>query len=128
MGEGLFDFLDVDIDDFVEDSLKSLNKEDPFLDAPAAEIPERIYSANDLELSDKTRNGVYTVVTRSVNSLRMSHNRHPVWYQHVVWDNFGAREGSSVGRKAVVLFRNDAFDNALKWHYKALKYLNESGL
>lgn len=129
MGEGMFDFLDVDIDDFVEDSLKGLSKKDPFPGAPAAEIPSGIFLANDLELSDSTRNGVYTVVTRSVNGLSMSQNgRHPVWYQHIIWENFGVKDGDGIGRKADILFRNDDFDKALKWHYKALKYLDDSGL
>ena len=128
MGEGIFDFLDADLDDFVDDFLRSMCQEDPFPDAPAGEVPPRIYIANDLELSDTTRNGLFTVATRSVNGLSMDRNGRQVWYQHVVWDNFGVKEGDCIGRKAGILFKNTDFDDALNWHYKALKYLTESGL
>lgn len=128
MGEGVFDFLDTDIDDFVEDSLKALSSGDPFPDAVPAEIPSKIFIANDLELIDSTRNGLYTVVTRSVNGLNSDSSDRKLWYQHVVWDNYGLNEEIKLGRRVDILFKNFDFDEALNWHYKVLKYLNESGL
>jgi len=141
MSEGDFDFLDIDLDDFVDIQLAKLNGADPFYESPPGEIPSRIYIANALELADKTRNGVYTVVTRSVtkaNSVLMSaligmyiennsKNNGSIWYQHTVWDNFGEKSGTRVGRRADILFKSTDFDSALAWHYKALKHLNDSG-
>jgi len=127
MSEDLFDFLDIDIDDFVEDALKDMSNEDPFPDAPFAEIPSKIFIANDLELSDTTKNGLYTIITRSVNGLHTDTKERKVWYQHVVWENYGIYEDVKLGRRADVLFKNTNFDAALNWHYKVLKYLDESG-
>lgn len=126
MSEELFDFLDKDIDDYVEDFLKELSDEDPFPDALPGKIPSKIFIANDLELIDTTRNGLYTVITRSVNGLNT--NGRKVWYQHVVWENYGIYEEVKLGRRADILFKNGDFDAALDWHYKVLRYLDDSGL
>jgi len=128
MSEGVFDFLDIDIEDFVESALKDMSAEDPFPNIPPGDIPSKIFIANDLELSDTTRNGLYTIVTRSVNGIGAATNGRNVWYQHVVWENYGIKEDVKMGRKADILFKNTNFDAALNWHYKVLKYLDESGL
>lgn len=122
MGEDLFDFLDTDIDRYLEDMIKGLGSQDPFPFAPEVELPLIPALPEMFELSDSTVNGLYTVETRSVAG------RNGVWYQHAVWDNFGKRDETGIGRRADILFYSESVDSALCWHFKALKYLTESGL
>ncbi|MBW3002340.1 hypothetical protein KY338_04215 [Candidatus Woesearchaeota archaeon] len=120
MGEGLFDFLDMDLDEFVDSCLKESATEDPFPGAPDIVIPIVPVLSCPFELIDTTNNKMYSIETRSVNGSS------PVWYLHSVWENYGYKEGT-VGRKADILFHNDSFLDALRWHLKVLTYLNDSG-